>query len=259
MTNAELQRALAALGLYNGTIDGVLGRQTTAAIVAFQQQHGLVADGLAGPVTRGVLQVALADRGAPELTTAPKLTVAMLTSLAATCGGRPNAAVVAGIVDYRQHLIAGGIDTPPRLAEFLAQACLETDYFRTLCEYWGPTAAQRRYEGRKDLGNTEPGDGKRFMGRGIFQLTGRANYRAYGCRLGLDLEAQPELAARPDVSVRAAALYWADKGLNAYADRGDTRAIARAINRGSATADKPANHEADRIRIAKIARTQLAA
>jgi putative chitinase len=157
---------------------------------------------------------------------------------------------VQGIVDNQHWLSDGGINTSARVAEFLAQACLETDYFRVLEEY----ASGAAYEGRKDLGNTYAGDGKKFKGRGIFQCTGRANYSAYGKRLGIDLLGNPDLAARPDISVRIAVMYWNDKGLNAYADRGDTAAISRAINRGSAKATKPANHEDDRIKIAKLAR-----
>lgn len=181
-----------------------------------------------------------------------------LTRLAKACGAKPNAAVVQGIVDNQEWLDTGGISTAGREAEFLAQACLETDYFKTLKEYWGPTDTQKRYEGRKDLGNVVAGDGKKFMGRGIFQCTGRDNYARYGKRLGLDLLKEPELAARPDISVRIAVMYWNDKGLNAYADKGDTAAISRAINRGNAKSKSPANHEADRIKIAKLAREIIA-
>ena len=181
-----------------------------------------------------------------------------LTQLAKACGAKPKAAVVQGIVDNQEWLEAGGIDTPARESEFLAQACLETDYFKTLREYWGPTVTQKGYEGRKDLGNVVAGDGKKFMGRGIFQCTGRDNYARYGKRLGLDLLKEPDLAARPDISVRIAVMYWNDKGLNAYADKGDTAAISRAINRGNPKSTKPANHEADRIRVAKLAREIIA-
>lgn len=173
-----------------------------------------------------------------------------LTRLAKACSAKPNAAVVAGIADNRSYLTYGGINTPARVAEFLAQACLETDYFRTLREY----ASGKDYEGRASLGNVVAGDGVKFKGRGIFQCTGRANYTTYGKRLGLDLLKEPALAERPDVSVRIAVMYWNDKGLNAYADAGDTKAISRAINRGSAKSTKPANHEADRVKIAKLAR-----
>ena len=182
------------------------------------------------------------------------LTTALLTQLARNLGAKPSPSVVAGIVENERFLIEGGIDTPARIAEFLAQACLETDYFRVLEEY----ASGAAYEGRKNLGNTVAGDGRRFKGRGIFQCTGRANYTEYGRRLGLDLVKEPTLAARPDVSVRIAVMYWNDKGLNVYADKGDTRAISRAINRGSAKATQPANHESDRVKIALEARRLLA-
>jgi hypothetical protein len=99
-------------------------------------------------------------------------------------------------------------------------------------EIWGPTQAQLGYEGRRDLGNTQPGDGKRFKGRGPIQVTGRANYRKYGAKLSLNLEANPELAATPEVGFRIAGLYWADRGLNALADLRDFKTITRRINGG---------------------------
>ena len=69
-------------------------------------------------------------------------------------------------------------------------------------EIWGPTDAQRRYEGRADLGNTVLGDGKRFMGRGYVQLTGRANYRKASLLIGRDLVMSPDLALNPDIAAR---------------------------------------------------------
>lgn len=114
------------------------------------------------------------------------------------------------------------------IAHFLAHAAHETDSFRVLEEY----ASGRKYEGRVDLGNVEQGDGVRFKGRGIFQLTGRANYRRFGDRLGLDLVAQPALAADPAVSVDVACLYWNDRRMGAKAERDDIVATTRAINGG---------------------------
>jgi putative chitinase len=125
-----------------------------------------------------------------------------------------------------------GITTKLRLAHFMAQAAHETGGFRWLREIWGPTPAQRRYEGRRDLGNVYPGDGKRFMGRGIFQLTGRANYAAYGMRIGVDLVSDPDRAAEPDLSLRIACEYWRRKGLNILADADNARAITKLINGG---------------------------
>lgn len=127
-----------------------------------------------------------------------------------------------------KHMTVYQIDTPFRAAHFLAQAAHESAHFRTLHEY----ASGAAYEGRKDLGNVMRGDGRRYKGRGIFQLTGRANYRAYGKAIGLDLENNPELAADPEVSVRVACEYWKKKGLNGWADRDDINEITRRINGG---------------------------
>jgi len=83
------------------------------------------------------------------------------------------------------------------------------------------------------LGNTQPGDGRRYKGRGIFQLTGRANYVTYGNKLGVDLVNDPPLAATPEISVRTAMEYWKTRGLNAFADANDIFTITRRINGGT--------------------------
>jgi len=85
------------------------------------------------------------------------------------------------------------INTPQRKAMFLAQLAHESAQLR----YFEEIASGAAYEGRKDLGNTQPGDGKRYKGRGPIQLTGRNNYRKAGQALGLDLEGNPPLAAPP--------------------------------------------------------------
>jgi len=89
-----------------------------------------------------------------------------------------------------------------KLAYILATAFHETGRFKWLKEIWGPTAAQRGYEGRADLGNLVRGDGKRFMGRGLVHITGRRNYVDWSKRLGVDLAAHPELAERLDYAAR---------------------------------------------------------
>ena len=127
----------------------------------------------------------------------------------------------------------GGIVTPLRAAHFLAQAAHECDGFKTLEEY----ASGRAYEGRRDLGNVRRGDGVRYKGRGIFQLTGRANYRRIGEALGLPLEATPELAEDPRNSVLIAVHYWVTRkfrgvSLNSWADEDGIEPITRAINGG---------------------------
>ncbi|WP_376985266.1 glycoside hydrolase family 19 protein [Bosea sp. R86505] len=141
-------------------------------------------------------------------------------------------AIVEGIaVDFDKLAAAAGITTHLRLCHLLAQAAHETDRFRTLEEYGGP-AYFARYDGRRDLGNTKGGDGARYHGRGIFQLTGRANYRRYGALIGLDLEAAPERAKEPAVSLAIAFAYWRDRGCNAAADADDVVAVTRLINGG---------------------------
>ena len=99
-----------------------------------------------------------------------------------------------------------GIDTYLRAAAFLAQIGHESGELVWLQERWGPTEAQKRCERpsrlAQRLGNTQPGDGARFRGRGPIQITGRANYLRYGTLLGIDLVNAPERAAQPDVGFR---------------------------------------------------------
>lgn len=123
------------------------------------------------------------------------------------------------------------VTTRLRICHFLAQAAHESDGFRTLTEYGGP-AYFKRYDGRRDLGNTQAGDGARFHGRGIFQLTGRVNYRRYGALIGLDLEADPECAKEPAISLAVAFAYWRDRHCNAAADADDIAAVTKLINGG---------------------------
>lgn len=120
------------------------------------------------------------------------------------------------------------INSNLRVAHFVAQTCQESDQFCTTVEY----ASGEEYEGRKDLGNTQPGDGVRYKGRGLIQLTGRANYQNYGQILGLDLVDNPDIAADPAVSLKIACEFWKEHGLNALADADDIETITRRINGG---------------------------
>lgn len=115
-----------------------------------------------------------------------------------------------------------------RAAHFLAQICHESGCFT----YTREIASGEAYEGRQDLGNTEPGDGVRFKGRGLIQITGRSNYRQCGEALGVDLIADPKALEEPVLACRSAAWFWSDRGLNTLADNGDARAITKKINGG---------------------------
>jgi putative chitinase len=131
-----------------------------------------------------------------------------------------------------------GITTRDRLAAFLAQIGHESGGLRYVRELWGPTPVQERYEGRRDLGNTQPGDGRRYMGRGLIQTTGRYNYQRVRDRLREsfgdadvpDFEAEPDALEQPRWAVLSAADYWDDRGLNALADAGDFLTITKRIN-----------------------------
>ena len=118
--------------------------------------------------------------------------------------------------------------SPLRRAAFLAQLAHESAQLQFMEEL----ASGAEYEGRRDLGNTQPGDGVRFKGRGPIQLTGRNNYRAAGCFLGIDLLANPRRAADPDVGFRVAGWFWTTRGLNELADRRQFDTITRRINGG---------------------------
>jgi len=115
-----------------------------------------------------------------------------------------------------------------RETAFLAQLAHESAELR----YMEEIASGAAYEGRKDLGNTQPGDGKRYKGRGPIQLTGRANYSKYGGLLGLDLVNDPTIAATKEVGFRIAGQFWKLNGLNELADVQQFKLITKRINGG---------------------------
>ncbi|MEW6314617.1 MAG: glycoside hydrolase family 19 protein [Pseudomonadota bacterium] len=127
------------------------------------------------------------------------------------------------------------INTPQRQAAFLAQVAHETNELMWMRERWGPTPAQQRYEGRIDLGNTQPGDGKRYMGRGMIQITGRANYSICSEALFGDarfLLDHPEKLEEAVPAARSAGWFWQQHGCNELADAGEFGHITRRINGG---------------------------
>lgn len=128
------------------------------------------------------------------------------------------------------------INTPERQAAFIAQIAHESGQLQWLKEIWGPTPAQQGYEPPSEkateLGNAQPGDGFRFRGRGLIQITGRANYRTCEQALGVDLEGHPDQLANPELACRSAAWFWKSHGLNELADAGQFQTITRRINGG---------------------------
>jgi putative chitinase len=173
-----------------------------------QRRLGVADDGDFGPVSYGALLSAVANHVVPDA-------IALGTALA--------------VNDHAYHID----DNVDRLASFVGQTCHESAGYTRMNEMGGTAYFTRLYENAKRLGNTQPGDGARFHGRGLIQLTGRANYRACGRDLNLDLLARPELVASPSLAVLSSLWFWLRNGLNAYADAQDWTGMTRVINGGT--------------------------
>jgi putative chitinase len=165
-----------------------------------------------------------------------------LTALFVRCGAKPDRAHSLAVGAAVHWPAFGILDTPLRLAHHMAQLMHESGRFK----YMEEIASGAAYEGREDLGNTHPGDGRRFKGRGPLQVTGRANYRRIGFEIGIDLENNPEIAAIPSIGIHTACVFWRNMKLNAYADADDILAVSNGVNRGNPRSTKPPNGYVDR-------------
>lgn len=163
--------------------------------------------------------------------------------------------------------IAYGINTPLRLAGFLAQTGHESMGFVHTKEIWGPTKAQQRYDTRADLGNTTTAAiiaataankpvGLFYRGHGLIQVTGFDNHKRCGEALGIDCVNHPDLLSTDQYAALSAAWFWHTNGLNAIADRGDNLAMSRAINLGDPNSKHTPNGMLDRNE--RYARAKLA-
>lgn len=144
------------------------------------------------------------------------------------CGAPADRAAELAVCASRYFAEYGVMESPLRLAHFMAQLIHESGSFR----YMEEIASGAAYEGRADLGNTQMGDGVRYKGRGPIQITGRANYRYFGDKIGIAIEQNPTLAASPSIGLHLSLEYWADRKLNILADSDDIIGITRRINGG---------------------------
>jgi predicted chitinase len=202
--------------------DGAFGNKTLTAIMAFQRSAlGVTApDGAVAP--DGQTHKSLCE-------SLPAAFDAELLGMIYLRAGEQDLNELATPIEREMALRL--IDTPLRRAHFLAQIGHESGELRFRTEI----ASGEAYEGRLDLGNVQPGDGPRFRGRGLIQLTGRANYTEFGRALGIEAEllADPDrVASDPDLCVKAAGWFWARRDLNALADANDLTQITRRINGG---------------------------
>lgn len=224
----NLQRGLIALGYDVGSTkdDGIIGKFTSAAISKFQTDNKLPPSGSATVET--VEKVNELLRASPEKL--GKLERAKPEEFKGKIA-------VSALGDkalrdlLTKEALAQGIKGK-ELAALLAQCSHESGGFRYLSEIWGPSTAQQGYEGRKDLGNVQKGDGYRYRGRGFIQLTGRSNYRAAGAALGLPLEKNPELVEQPDIAAKTAVYFWRNRVQSRVSNWDDVTTITKAINGG---------------------------
>jgi putative chitinase len=205
----------------------------------------LVEDGAIGPATLGAIekfQRQIVGTANPSISVEPGS--ATLLRLQTSLGQGFNSTKVKGIminaaqtgVNMYSPALAKSmqdrqINTPLRQAHFLAQIGHESAQLR----YAEEIASGAAYEGRQDLGNTQPGDGVRFKGRGLIQLTGRANYAKYGQSIGRDLVTDghwTQVAEDPALAVDVASWFWASRQLNQYADLDDIITVTKRINGG---------------------------
>lgn len=178
--------------------------------------------------------------------------VAVIVSYAQLAEIMPHGAAARRIAAYVDPLNRGmaefGINNPARAAAFIAQLAHESGEFRHVRELADGSA----YEGRKDLGNTKAGDGKRYKGRGLIQITGRANYARVSKHFGVDFVNRPELLESPEWAARSACWYWkhGNGDLSPMADAGSFETITRRINGGL-------NHYGERVAYWEKARVVL--
>ncbi|MBI6954367.1 glycoside hydrolase family 19 protein [Pseudomonas sp. CCOS 191] len=200
--------------------DGLWGAGTRSALESFQQ---IIGNPAGKPVAPGDTTLAALRVGLSGGLGVAKLWLALINASSAriTAFHQPLLEV---LTRYR-------IDTPLRIAHFLAQIAHESGCLR----YTEELASGSAYEGRKDLGNLQPGDGPRFKGRGLIQLTGRANYRQYGqyCTRDFENKDDPALVSSdPALAVDVAGWFWANRKLNDWADKDDLREVTRRVNGG---------------------------
>ena len=212
-TGEEVKALQEKLGV---TADGNFGPGTEAKLKAWQAANGLTADGIAGPATLSKLGISAAPAAAPVTIPSSAFKLDKLK------GHIPDA-VIAQIPDTAAKF---NITNVLRLAHFLAQCAHESGNW----VYRTEIASGQLYEGRRDLGNTQPGDGVRFKGRGYIQTTGRANYKRFSDFIGEDCVANPNLIA-DKYPMMSAAFFFNSNNLWTICDRGADDATVTALTR----------------------------
>ncbi len=239
---SALQFRLQQLGFDPGQIDGQFGVSTQAAVKAFQQSKGLLADGIVGPSTAAALKV--------EAVAAPAVVPDVVTPAVVSqmFPVTPVAHIKANLPYVLAALVAPALGDKVMVLTALATIRAETETFLPISEgisHFNTTPGRHpfdKYDNRHDLGNQGPPDGERYKGRGFIQLTGRANYRTFGNAIGLrdQLLVEPDLANDPDIAAKLLASFLKSKEtrIRDALQLGDLRTARALVNGGSHGLDR---------------------
>lgn len=221
----QIQVRLRTLRLLAGDADGKFGPITQSAIERFAEAFKLPADPIGPDLAKQLIQA----KDVPGFDPASQIITPELTAKILNCPLSDAQTYLPGVLNGLQ---GKGILNKPTVIAALATIGVETAGFRPINEWGGDDYFYQMYEGRSDLGNTQPGDGVRYHGRGFIQITGRANYRHYGQKLGVPLEDNPELALDPDVGAKILVEYFWEREVDRRAMEGDWQGVRRAVNGG---------------------------
>ena len=220
-------------GLLMGTTEAQLEQQILRSELDTVKAKAHTTDHELAAAIRGAVGDAKLDDNGRELPQAPPpadgykpVTADQLMQIVPSLSKARADEIVGPLNDAMQQ---GGMNTPQRQAAFISQVAEESDRFHTFEEY----ADGSEYEGSTGLGNTQPGDGPRYKGRGAIQVTGRYNYTQMSKDLGVDFVDHPELAAEPQYAFKTALWYWSTHNGNAVADTGDIVRITEMVNGGT--------------------------
>jgi putative chitinase len=238
----KLQEQLQARGFSPGQIDSNFGGGTEAALVAFQNSEGLLADGAAGPKTLARLGLAAVE-DAP--TAIPGVTVAVVSEMFPST---PIGNIKTNLPSVLDALVGTHLNDKPMVLMALATIRAETESFQPIAEGQSRFNTSPNghpfdlYDNRKDLGNLGPPDGASFRGRGFVQLTGRANYFRYGEAIGIgdQLVKTPDLASNPSVAGQLLAAFLAghEVAIKQALLEDDLKTARKLVNGGSNGLDR---------------------